>query len=68
MAGAEFPAFMRDHLFDGLAPAALAGLLVGAFPRENPDDALPWIGWPVLILALFAAVICLEISGQRICG
>jgi hypothetical protein len=53
-ADAEFPQFLRDHLFDGLALAALAGLLVKSFPRNDPRAALPWIRWPFLIPILFA--------------
>jgi hypothetical protein len=28
MVGAQFPGFLRDHLFDGFAPAALVGFLI----------------------------------------
>jgi hypothetical protein len=31
MAGAQFPEFLRDHLFDGFGPAALVGFLIYRF-------------------------------------
>ena len=49
-AGAKFPEFLREHLFDGLAPAAVVGLLVGSYRWDNPLAAFPWIRRPVLIL------------------
>jgi hypothetical protein len=52
MANAKFPAFMRDHLFDGLAPSAVVGLLFGALRRKNPQNAWPRIRRPVGILAV----------------
>jgi len=61
-ADAEFPRFLRDHLFDGLAPAALVGLLVSRFPRDNPRTAFPGIRLPFLIDVLFA------VSGAMIFG
>jgi hypothetical protein len=54
-ADAKFPEFMREHLFDGLAPAAAVGLLVNIFPAEHPEKALPWIRRRVMILVLFYA-------------
>jgi hypothetical protein len=54
-AGAEFPGFLREHLFDGLAPAAAVGLLVNNFPAESPENALPWIRRPVMVLVAFLA-------------
>jgi len=55
-ASAPFPQFLRDHLFDGLAPAALVGVLVDLFPSENPAGAFPRIRRPITImLMLFAA-------------
>jgi hypothetical protein len=40
LANAEFPRFLRDHLFDGLAPAALVAFLIRRFPHPK-DGALP---------------------------
>jgi hypothetical protein len=55
LAGSEFPRFLRDHLFDGLVPAALVGILIGRFPRDNPLEAFPRIERPINILVwLFA--------------
>jgi hypothetical protein len=51
LAEAEFPGFLREHLFDGLAPAALVGLLINRLPRGSPK-AFPRV-WPVTILVLF---------------
>ena len=61
-AGAEFPKFLQDHLFDGLAPAALVGVLVSLLLRDDPRTILPWIRWPWMILVLFL------ISGALISG
>lgn len=62
LAGAKLPGFLREHLFDGLAPAAVVGLLVNTIPRERPREALPWIRRPVMVLvALFA-------GGALVCG
>ena len=36
LAGAKMLEFLREHLFDGLAPAAMVGLLVSSVPRERP--------------------------------
>lgn len=55
MEEAELPRFFRDHLFDGLAPAAVVGFLVSLFPRDRPGEALQRIRRPVWILVLFAA-------------
>ena len=55
LADAEFPAFLREHLFDGLAPAAAVGLLVNRFPTESPGKALPRIRRPVMVLIVFSA-------------
>ena len=38
-AGAEFPQFLREHLFDGLAPAAAVGFLVNRVPMDSPRTA-----------------------------
>ena len=54
-AGAEFPGFLREHLFDGLVPAAAVGLLVNNFPAESPETALPWIRRPVMVLVAYLA-------------
>ena len=35
LAGAAFPQFLREHLFDGFAPAALVGILVDLYPSET---------------------------------
>ena len=53
LAGAEFPKFLRDHLFDGLAPAALVGILIDLYPRTNPAEAYPKIRRPVIILLIY---------------
>jgi hypothetical protein len=53
LAGAAFPMFLREHLFDGLAPAALVGFLVNSFPRDSPRTAFPWIRLPIMIAILF---------------
>ena len=53
--GAAFPGFLREHLFDGLAPAAVVGLLVNSIPTERPETAFPWIRRPVMILVVFYA-------------
>jgi hypothetical protein len=50
MANAEFPQFLRDHLFDGLAPAALVGVLVDRSLRDDPREAFPRVRRPVWIL------------------
>lgn len=55
LANAEFPEFLREHLFDGLAPAAVVGLLVNTLPRDNVRTALPKIFYPVMIPILFYA-------------
>jgi hypothetical protein len=54
MADAEFPKFLRDHLFDGLALAFLVGLLINRFPSDRPRTAFPIIRRPfVVLLVLF---------------
>lgn len=54
MAGAEFPKFLRDHLFDGLVPAALVAILIDVYPRANPTKAFLKIHRPVtMILIVF---------------
>ena len=55
IADAKMPEFLREHLFDGLAPAAVVGLLVSSIPREHPRAALPWIRRPVMILVVLFA-------------
>jgi len=35
MAGAQLPEFLRDHLFDGFAPAALVGFLIYRVPSTR---------------------------------
>jgi hypothetical protein len=50
-----FPEFMREHLFDGLAPAAAVGFLVNIFPTEDPEKALLWIRRRVMIVVFFYA-------------
>lgn len=55
IADAKMPEFLREHLFDGLAPAAVVGLLVNSIPREHPRAALPWIRRPVMILVVLFA-------------
>jgi len=62
IAGAKMPGFLREHLFDGLAPAAVVGLLVSGIPREHPRAALPWIRRPVMIVVVLFA------GGALICG
>jgi hypothetical protein len=37
--GAAFPRFLRDHLFDGLVPAAVVGVLVDRFIRSDPPTS-----------------------------
>jgi hypothetical protein len=39
MAGAQLPEFLRDHLFDGFAPAALVGFLIYRIPNAQPRFA-----------------------------
>ena len=51
MAGAEWPEFLREHLFDGLAPAAVVGFLISFIPREQPRAALPWFRRAGLLFA-----------------
>jgi hypothetical protein len=55
LAGAEFPEFMREHLFDGLAPAVAVGFVVNSFGPKSLDKALTWIEWPVMIAILYCA-------------
>ncbi len=45
VAGAAFPEFLREHLFDGLAPAALVGYLVSKLPFTKPREAFPRISF-----------------------
>lgn len=52
LANAEFPQFLREHLFDGLALAALVGFFVNRFPRTRPQEAFKQIKWPWMILLL----------------
>lgn len=52
MAGAEFPKFLRDHLFDGLAPAVLVGILVDFYPRANPTTAFGKIRRPATMMLI----------------
>jgi hypothetical protein len=52
LANAEFPQFLREHLFDGLAPAALVGFFVNRFPRDKPKEAFKQIRWPWIIFML----------------
>jgi hypothetical protein len=58
LANAEFPKFLRDHFFDGFAPAAVVGLLVDRFfrrlPSEKPTTNRPI--WSVLGFSLSAAL------------
>jgi hypothetical protein len=53
MAGADVPHFLRDHLFDGLAPAALVGILIDFYPRADPVVAFPRIRYPFAIPIMF---------------
>jgi hypothetical protein len=53
MGGARFPGFLRDHLFDGLAPAAVVSVLIALMPQDKPHAAFPWIRRPFVIVALF---------------
>jgi hypothetical protein len=53
LSAAEWPEFLRDHLFDGLVPAALIGLPILFLPRDNPHTAFPRIRKPWMILASF---------------
>jgi WD40 repeat protein len=53
LAGADFPQFLQDHLFDGLAPAALVGLLIDFYPTADPVTAFPRIRRPVVIPIMF---------------
>ena len=53
---APFPQFLRDHLFDGLAPAALVGILVDLYPEDLTTDAFSKIRRPFMIaLMLFVS-------------
>jgi hypothetical protein len=53
LGGAEFPEFLREHLFDGLAPGAAIGLIINYFPAENPEEALLWIRRPVIVIVAY---------------
>jgi WD40 repeat protein len=53
MAGADVSQFLREHLFDGLAPAALVGILIDFYPSADPVVAFPRIRYPVLIPIMF---------------
>jgi hypothetical protein len=53
LANARVPDFFHEHLLDGLALAALVGLLVKMLPRDRAGEALPRIRRPCWILALF---------------
>jgi hypothetical protein len=53
MSAAEWPQFLRDHLFDGLVPAALVGFLILSLPRDDPQLAFPLIQKPWKIFVLF---------------
>jgi hypothetical protein len=56
LADAEFPKFLQDHLFDGLAVAFLIGFLINRLPRDSPRTAFPSIRRPVIVLfILFVA-------------
>ena len=55
LAGSPFPQFLREHLFDGLAPAALVGILVDAYPSEDPVHAFASIRRPVVVLLMISA-------------
>jgi hypothetical protein len=55
LGGSPFPQFLREHLFDGLAPAALVGILVDAFPNEDPVRAFPRIRRPIAVLLMITA-------------
>jgi hypothetical protein len=39
LAGAPFPRFLRDHLFDGLVPATVVAVLVDRFISSNPPTS-----------------------------
>jgi hypothetical protein len=49
LAGAKMPEFLRNHLFDGLAPAATVGFLINLFPFDNAAEAFKWIRLPAFI-------------------
>ena len=53
MAGADIAHFLREHLFDGLAPAALVGILIDFYPSADPVVAFPRIRYPVVIPIVF---------------
>jgi hypothetical protein len=54
-ADARFPEFLRNHLFDGLAPAAVVGLLIDRIPVDNTIVPFPRIRLPIVIVVLFYA-------------
>jgi hypothetical protein len=56
LAKAAFPQFLRDHLFDGLALAALVGFAVSRFPRDNPSIAFAVVRRPASLMVLLFIV------------
>lgn len=55
LAHAAFPEFLRDHLFDGLAPAALVGILVNRYPPDGDRlSVFPGGRRPVVVLLLMS--------------
>ena len=73
VAGAEFPKFLQDHLFDGLAPAALIAGLIDLYDRRDPVHAyrkLPVPGTILLMLftvgaAFFALIGAVAVFGSE---
>jgi hypothetical protein len=55
IAQAKFPEFLREHLFDGLAPAAVVGLLINSFFTGGFPIRWTRIRRPAVILVAFFA-------------
>lgn len=71
VAGAEFPKFLQEHLFDGLAPAALIAGLIDLYDRRDPAHAyrkLPVPGTILLMLFAVSAVFFALIGAAAVLG
>jgi hypothetical protein len=71
VAGAEFPKFLQEHLFDGLAPAALIAGLIDLYDRRDPAHAyrkLPVPGTILLMLFAVSAVFFALIGAAAVFG
>lgn len=56
IAGAKFPQFLRDHLFDGLAPAALVGALIYVLTTKDMEKAFDRVTRPYIVPLRFCLV------------